>query len=344
MEARSMRVNRRSAFECTVRGRRPRLALVLFLLATVTTSVSSEVYLPRMISKTGKPDRDTKGRGHDICHDPSLRDLPHRVGLVRDLWNRDALKPLRSRHGISFKTCAVVGNAGNLQGTRYGKVIDSHDLVFRLNQAPTKGYEDLVGKRATFRLINKEWVEKYADDVKWLPREKGLVLITRGDHEVRLGRKKFTHILGVSRVKKKVDAWSKKSGVAVMQFNKSLAAAAWKKITGFQKCTDSDKKCDRCKATSGMLAIISSLILCDKVTVYGMGGSRYAGDFPYHYYVFRNTELKTGYSGHMFDVEKSLVAQYAKRGYLTMCGPGEAKVCATLSVSEHPCCNSTSEF
>ena len=35
------------------------------------------------------------------------------------------------------------------------------------------------------------------------------------------------------------------------------------------------------QATSGMLAIISSLILCDKVSVYGLGGSRFAGDFPY---------------------------------------------------------------
>ena len=57
--------------------------------------------------------------------------------------------------------------------------------------------------------------------------------------------------------------------------------------------------------------------------------------------MFRNTELKTGYSGHLFDVEKALVAQYAKRGYLTLCGPGDAKICTKLNVQEHPCCNST---
>ena len=256
------------------------IALLLLLLSFCTVAWS-EVYLPALVSRTGRVEKKKTGRGHDVCHDPSLRDLPHRVGLVRDIRNRDALKTLRSTHNISFNTCAVVGNAGNLQATRYGKVIDSHDLVFRLNQAPTKGYEHLVGKRASFRLINKEWVTKYAEDNKWLPREKGVVLLTRGDPEVRLGRKKYTHILGVASVKRKVENWSRKSGTAVMQFNKSLAQASWRKVTAFQKCINNTKKCDRCKATSGLLAIISSLLLCDKVTVYGMGGSRYAGDFPY---------------------------------------------------------------
>ena len=298
----------------------PCAALALAVASCLLALACGEVHLPSIgISTTGKADRATKGRGHDICHDPSLRDLPHRVGLVRDLRNRDALKTLRTKHAVKFGTCAVVGNAGNLQATQYGKVIDSHDLVFRLNQAPTKGYSKLVGSRATFRLINKEWVTEYAKDLKWLPREVGLVLLTRGDNEVRMGRNKYTHILGVPSVQKDVERWSRKSKVAVMQFNKSLAAAAWKKITSFQKCTGSDKKCDRCKvrptdraattksilsmirltptpplapspsldadrdlqATSGMLAIISSLILCDKVSVYGMGGSRFAGDFPY---------------------------------------------------------------
>ena len=210
-----------------------------------------------------------------------MRDLPSRVGLVRDLRNRDALRALRDNHKIKFGTCAVVGNAGNLQATKYGAVIDSHDMVFRMNQAPTRGYEDVVGRRASFRLINKEWVTEWVKGHKWLPKEEGLVLITRGDNEVRRGRNKYTSILGVSSVKKDVERWTRKSGTEVMQFNKSLAAAAWKKILAFQKCIGSDKKCDRCKATSGMLAIISAVILCDRVTVYGMGGSRFAGEYPY---------------------------------------------------------------
>eukprot|EP00976_Prorocentrum_cordatum_P097162 1190886-Prorocentrum_minimum.AAC.3 len=42
-------------------------------------------------------------------------------------------------------SCAIVGNAGHLSLSNYGKEIDAHDVVVRLNQAPTKGYEDKVG-------------------------------------------------------------------------------------------------------------------------------------------------------------------------------------------------------
>lgn len=262
-----------------------RVWVVVLLVAAAATVARGDVHLPKLLSSnSGAAERAKKGdkrKGHGICHDPSLRDLPSRVGLVRDLRNRDALRALRDNHKIKFGTCAVVGNAGNLQATKYGAVIDSHDMVFRMNQAPTRGYEDVVGRRASFRLINKEWVTEWVKGHKWLPKEEGLVLITRGDNEVRRGRNKYTSILGVSSVKKDVERWTRKSGTEVMQFNKSLAAAAWKKILAFQKCIGSDKKCDRCKATSGMLAIISAVILCDRVTVYGMGGSRFAGEYPY---------------------------------------------------------------
>ncbi|XP_073536958.1 alpha-N-acetylgalactosaminide alpha-2,6-sialyltransferase 2-like isoform X2 [Phyllobates terribilis] len=46
--------------------------------------------------------------------------------------------------------CAVVGNGGILNGSRMGKEIDSHDYVFRMNGAITKGFEKDVGNRTSF--------------------------------------------------------------------------------------------------------------------------------------------------------------------------------------------------
>ncbi|XP_031171097.1 alpha-N-acetylgalactosaminide alpha-2,6-sialyltransferase 1 isoform X1 [Sander lucioperca] len=45
--------------------------------------------------------------------------------------------------------CAVVGNAGILNGSKMGKEIDAHDYVFRMNGAITKGYEEDVGNRTS---------------------------------------------------------------------------------------------------------------------------------------------------------------------------------------------------
>ncbi|XP_051925675.1 alpha-N-acetylgalactosaminide alpha-2,6-sialyltransferase 2-like [Hippocampus zosterae] len=45
--------------------------------------------------------------------------------------------------------CAVVGNAGILNGSNMGKEIDAHDHVFRMNGAVVQGYEEDVGNKTT---------------------------------------------------------------------------------------------------------------------------------------------------------------------------------------------------
>lgn len=46
--------------------------------------------------------------------------------------------------------CAVVGNGGILRGSRQGQNIDSHDLVFRMNGAVIRGFEEDVGTKISF--------------------------------------------------------------------------------------------------------------------------------------------------------------------------------------------------
>lgn len=54
-----------------------------------------------------------------------------------------------------YKTCAVVGNSGVLlTGASHGAFIDSHDMVIRINMAPTKGYASRVGSKTTLSFIN----------------------------------------------------------------------------------------------------------------------------------------------------------------------------------------------
>ncbi|KAF2311546.1 hypothetical protein GH714_024678 [Hevea brasiliensis] len=54
-----------------------------------------------------------------------------------------------------FDRCAVIGNSGDLLKTRFGKEIDGYDAVVRENGAPIQNYTEYVGKKSTFRLLNR---------------------------------------------------------------------------------------------------------------------------------------------------------------------------------------------
>jgi len=55
--------------------------------------------------------------------------------------------------------CAVVGNSGVLLNTTFGKDIDDHEIVIRLNAAPTHGYVEHVGMKTTARVMNNAIVK-----------------------------------------------------------------------------------------------------------------------------------------------------------------------------------------
>ena len=49
-----------------------------------------------------------------------------------------------------------MGSAGKLRGGGLGAAIDAHEMVVRLNAAPTAGFEEHVGGRTTWRVHNSE--------------------------------------------------------------------------------------------------------------------------------------------------------------------------------------------
>ena len=49
-----------------------------------------------------------------------------------------------------YKTCAVIGSGGDLQGSDFGEEIDAHDMVMRMNNHITLGHEKDVGTKTTF--------------------------------------------------------------------------------------------------------------------------------------------------------------------------------------------------
>lgn len=53
-------------------------------------------------------------------------------------------------------TCAIVSSSGALKDSNLGNEINSHDIVFRFNDAPTDGYEEDVGNKTSIRILNSQ--------------------------------------------------------------------------------------------------------------------------------------------------------------------------------------------
>jgi hypothetical protein len=53
-----------------------------------------------------------------------------------------------SNFGFNFnlRRYTMVGNSGILKKGGFGRSIDAHDVVMRINQAPVAGYEKMVGR------------------------------------------------------------------------------------------------------------------------------------------------------------------------------------------------------
>ncbi len=80
---------------------------------------------------------------------PSHVEILHRAVLMLIPRLTSKTKPF-SRNA----SCSLVGSSSNLNMRGLGSQIDSNDIVIRLNDAPTVGYERDVGSRTDVRIMN----------------------------------------------------------------------------------------------------------------------------------------------------------------------------------------------
>lgn len=204
----------------------------------------------------------------------------------------DVAEPRRDR----CRSCAVVGNSGNLKGSRYGHEIDSQDVVIRMNQGRTRGFEEDVGTRTThrvmypesaidldnsthlvlfpFKILDLQWVidacttgfhgHSYAPVIPKIKANKNLVMI------VNPAFMKYTHTV-----------WLSKKG--------------------------------RYPST-GFMTVILALHICDEVKIFGFGADE-RGNWNHYWEELKNKNLKTG--NHPGSIEHSLILELAKQNKVT---------------------------
>ena len=124
-----------------------------------TSCIRSEL-VPEVLLPTHDMVRDSRGSCSGGPIDSSFMGVrlqgrdQSRFKAVRDLMKTEEALP------ASFGSCAVVGSSGSLALDHFGPEIDAHDAIMRFGAAPTKGFEEQVGSRTTFRLI--AWTAAHA--------------------------------------------------------------------------------------------------------------------------------------------------------------------------------------
>ncbi|KAG2461359.1 SIA4B sialyltransferase, partial [Polypterus senegalus] len=166
------------------------------------------------------------------------------------------------------RRCAVVGNSGHLLHSNLGQLISSHDYVFRMNHGKTKGYEADVGNKTTHHIM-------YPESAQDLDKGVHLVLLPFKVQDLHwlasalsTGEIKRTY----TRVKTKIKTDRDK----IVVINPSFFHYVYLNWTNSQGKYPS----------TGLLAIMLAVHMCDQVSVFGYGADKLGN---WHHYWENNT-------------------------------------------------------
>ncbi|XP_069559556.1 CMP-N-acetylneuraminate-beta-galactosamide-alpha-2,3-sialyltransferase 1-like [Brachyistius frenatus] len=185
------------------------------------------------------------------------------------------------------RTCAVVGNSGNLMGSRYGPLIDFHDIVIRMNKARTKGFERDVGTKTTHHVM-------YPHSSTELDNSTHLVLFPFKISDLEWLIKSFSN--SNKKVRNRLNANKDLVMILNPAFMKYVHHV-WLKRKGLYPST-------------GFMTLILSMLMCDEVSVFGFGADR-DGNWNHYYEKIKIKHLRTG--NHSGKQEYQLILELYKR-------------------------------
>jgi len=216
---------------------------------------------------------------------------------VRSTIRREARRGSRLNTSWTLKECALVSNSGVMLFHRYGKQIDSADMVMRFNDAEMGGdLADQVGSRDDIRVLNGEqadFLQHSRTYGKYLLH--GLSTPDTVFLWQRLGPMRERSLHALHQAVAMVPDAHLMLGDRRIQ---DLSNAIMHELFHGPK--------ER-KLTTGFFCIILALVMCHKVMLYGFVESNASKIAPYHYY----GGMKTGtandkYLHRTMDQEKHL--------------------------------------
>ncbi|XP_039510069.1 alpha-N-acetylgalactosaminide alpha-2,6-sialyltransferase 2 [Pimephales promelas] len=187
--------------------------------------------------------------------------------------------------------CAVVGNGGILKGSGQGKVIDSHDYVFRVNGAVIKGFEDDVGTKTSFygfttNSLKNSIMAYYEDGFDQVPRDPGIGYIfipaeTRDYTMLSAAIQGVSVPSGPDKGVRALDIFG--YNPEIHQFKMIHPSFVHYVTQRFLKSPQLDEFRDIYMPSTGALILLTALHTCDQVSAYGFITDNYL-NYSDHYY------------------------------------------------------------
>mmetsp|Transcript_37258 Transcript_37258/g.96689 ORF Transcript_37258/g.96689 Transcript_37258/m.96689 type:complete len:545 (-) Transcript_37258:810-2444(-) len=215
----------------------------------------------------------------------------------------------------SFSSCAIVSNSATMLKAKMGPEIDQHEAVWRINHAPVFSYEQYVGSRTTFDVMNRPHVQKYSK------MRKGMFHTLRRHQNTSLVVFESTYSMVYYRLYSHLFLQFPFPGTVVISPDLSQAiydkwkalATRWPELAkscigiaaaaANQEGHDRDKRCRffkkdcedaLCKPSTGFFTLLIAAQVCNRITMYGFEAYKFSGTSRmsrYHY--FDNEEGET---------------------------------------------------
>ncbi|XP_072129451.1 alpha-N-acetylgalactosaminide alpha-2,6-sialyltransferase 5 isoform X2 [Mobula birostris] len=242
---------------------------------------------------------------------------------------------------VHCKSCALVTSSGHLIGSKRGAEIDQVECVIRMNDAPTLGYQEDVGRRTSLRVVAHSSIQRLLQKGSQLlnaSREPAFIFwgpssCLRRDGKGRL----YNQLQLIHRIAPRLKLHTI-SRQKMLHFDQL-----------FERETGKDRKTSNSWLSTGWFTMIIALELCDRIDVYGMVPPNLCRDpthrqVPYHYYepsgidectMYMSHELGRKGSHHRFITEKRVFARWAKKYSIHFhqpeWGPGSESAAANLT-------------
>ncbi|KAH7838838.1 hypothetical protein Vadar_031779 [Vaccinium darrowii] len=251
-------------------------------LKGIPVNIQSPLFYPLWL----KFRKNLQGWWRNMRFEPDIMsDLVNLVRVPIDQHNNSGGENTAKKR---YSSCAVVGNSGILLQSENGELIDSHEMVIRLNNARTSGYERHVGSKTTLSFINSNMFHSCAGRDGCVCRTYGaaadvpvVMYICQPIHFLDYSICNSTHGAPPVITDARFDLLCTRlvKFYSLKRFVKQVKKPLEKWGPGHDVFFH---------YSSGMQAVMLAVGICDKVSVFGFGKSALA---KHHYHTNQKAEL-----------------------------------------------------